>query len=72
LAFNIWIERLDDGGVVRDRQRLHYRFATEKSARLKADDLALPHVNRRYVEASQFWEFTEADGTKVRIVVERA
>jgi hypothetical protein len=70
LAFKIWMERIDDSGVVRDRHSLHYRFATEKSARLKADDLALPHVNRRYLDDGQFWEFTEADGTVVRIVVE--
>ena len=72
MPFRIWIERLDDTGAVRDRHSLHYRFSSEKSARLKADDLARPHINRRYVPKSGSWELTETDGTVVRIVVEPA
>ena len=71
MAFKIIIEQRDEAGGIRDRHALHYRFASEKSARLKADDLALPHADRRYVDDGHFWEFTEADGTQVRIVIER-
>jgi hypothetical protein len=71
VPFRISIEQLDATGKVRGRQPLPYRFDTEGAARVKADDLAGAYPDRRYVHQGGFWKYTEHDGTRSRIVIER-
>ena len=72
MPFKISIELLNANGTPRERQELPYRFDTEGAARIKADELAAPYVNRRYIEQRGFWEYTEPDGTRARIVIDLA
>ncbi len=73
MSFKISIERLVGGiGEVRKRQALEFRFDPEGAARVKADELVSPYLDRHYVHQGGFWEYRDLDGTRSRIVIEIA
>jgi hypothetical protein len=69
VPYRISIELLDAMGKVCERQPLSHRFDAEGAVRIKADELAGAYPNRRYVEQGGFWECSERDGTRSRIVI---
>lgn len=73
MSFKISIERLVGGiGEVHERRALEFRFDTEGAARVKADELVSPYLDRHYVHQGGFWEYRDLDGTRARIVIEIA
>lgn len=56
MPFKISIERLVGGtGEVHERRGLEFRFDTEGAARVKADELVSPYLDRHYVHQGGFW-----------------